>query len=96
MNNHEHLMSAVLDYLQFLSSGASYMPFEQNKTTETKFRALQGQIDYSVKIGDEVYLRRRFVSEGPQRPEATAAVGTATHNVLYTHTNRKKHKKHAV
>lgn len=42
-----------------------------------------------MKSGDEVYLGRRFVSEGPQRPKATAAVGTAPYNVLNTHTNRK-------
>jgi len=35
-------------------------------------------------------LGRRFVSEGPKRPKATAAVGTAPHNVLNTHTNREK------
>lgn len=59
------------------------------KRSETKFRALQGQIDYSVKRGDEIYLRRRFVSEELQRPEATSAAGTDPHDVLYTHTNKK-------
>lgn len=34
-------------------------------------------------------MRRRIVSEGMQRPEATVAAGTDPHNVLYTHTNKK-------